>query len=75
MPDGRPVRIEQGTADQFLDERLRPDLFEEACAAAGQSLDLRMREGYDHGYYFVASFMEEHISHHADALGASGASS
>ena len=70
VPDGRPIRIEQGTADQFLDERLRPDIFEEACAAAGQPLDLRMREGYDHGYYFVATFMEEHVRHHADALGA-----
>ena len=73
LPDGRPIRIDQGTADQFLDERLRPDIFEEACAAAGQPLELRMREGYDHGYYFVATFMEEHIRHHADALGASGA--
>lgn len=73
LPSGRPIRIEQGTADQFLDERLRPDIFEEACAAVGQPLELRWREGYDHGYYFVATFMEEHIKHHADALGASEA--
>ena len=74
LPDGRPILVEQGTADQFLDERLRPDVFEEACAAAGQPLELMMREGYDHGYYFVASFMEQHIRHHADALGASSSS-
>ncbi len=73
LPNGRLIRIEQGTADQFLDQRLRPDVFEEACAAVGQPLELRWREGYDHGYYFVATFMEEHIKHHADALGASGA--
>jgi S-formylglutathione hydrolase len=62
------IRIDQGTADQFLDEQLRPELFAAACAESGQPLDLRMRGGYDHGYWFIQTFMEEHLRHHAAAL-------
>jgi S-formylglutathione hydrolase len=62
------ILIDQGLADKFLAEQLHPDLFEQACRAAGQPLTLRRHEGYDHGYYFIATFMEEHIAHHARAL-------
>ena len=60
--------IDQGLADQFLAEQLHPELFEAACSASGQPLTLRRHEGYDHGYYFISSFMAEHIAHHATAL-------
>lgn len=63
------ILIDQGTADQFLDEQLKPDLFVEACDAAGQKLNLRMQKGYDHSYYFIQSFIGDHIKHHADILG------
>ncbi|MEE4185312.1 MAG: S-formylglutathione hydrolase [Gammaproteobacteria bacterium] len=62
------ILIDQGSADQFLAEQLRPELFAAACAQAGQPLTLQMREGYDHGFYFVASFIEEHLRWHAQAL-------
>ena len=62
--------IDVGTADKFLTEQLRPELFEAACADAGQPLDLRRRVGYDHGYYFVATFVADHLAHHAAALAA-----
>lgn len=64
-----PILVDLGTADPFLDVQLRPEPFQEACAAAGQELELRMREGYDHSYYFIASFMEDHLRHHAARLG------
>lgn len=65
----RPILIDCGTADSYLaDGQLLPEVFAEACAKTGQPLNLRMQEGYDHGYYFVASFMEDHIQHHAAAL-------
>jgi S-formylglutathione hydrolase len=60
--------VDQGTADPFLEDRLQPDLLREACAANGHALDLRLGPGYDHGFYFVASFIGEHIAHHARAL-------
>ena len=63
-----PILIDQGTADGFLAEQLRPDLFRAACDAAGQSLELRMRPGYDHSYYFIATFVEDHLRHHAQHL-------
>ena len=63
------ILIDQGTADQFLEEALRPDLFRDACAEAGQPLDLRMQEGYDHSYFFIATFLEDHLRFHATALG------
>jgi S-formylglutathione hydrolase len=63
------ILIDQGLADQFLVEQLHPEAFETACAAAGQPLTLRRHAGYDHGYYFIASFVDEHLRHHAAALG------
>ena len=63
------ILIDQGTADQFLQSELHPHLFKEACEAAGQPLNLRMQEGYDHSYYFMQTFMEDHITHHAKVLG------
>jgi len=64
-----PLLIDQGLADKFLAEQLKPELFEAACLAAGQPLTLRRHEGHDHGYYFIATFMADHIAHHAKALG------
>ena len=61
--------IDQGTADGFLDEGLRPWLFEEAAAKAGIGLTLRMQEGYDHSYFFISTFMDDHLSWHAARLG------
>jgi S-formylglutathione hydrolase len=63
-----PVLIDQGLADNFLATQLHPHLFEAACAQAGQPLTLRRHPGYDHGYYFIASFIEDHLRHHAQAL-------
>ncbi len=66
--DGRTILIDQGLEDQFLEEQLYPHVFEEACAAAGQPFTLRRHEGYDHSYYFISTFMEDHIRHHAAVL-------
>jgi S-formylglutathione hydrolase len=63
-----PLLVDQGTADQFLQLQLRPELLEAACAAAGQPLELRRHEGYDHGYFFVATVVADHIAHHARTL-------
>ncbi len=59
------ILIDQGLADRFLAEQLHPEAFEAACAQAGQPLTLRRHAGYDHGYYFIASFIDEHLRHHA----------
>ena len=59
-----PILIDQGLSDQFLERELRPHLFEEAARKAGYPLRLRRQAGYDHGYYFISSFMEEHLRHH-----------
>ena len=59
------ILIDQGLADKFLSEQLHPQLFEAACAQAGQPLQLRRHAGYDHGYYFIATFMADHLNHHA----------
>ena len=65
----RPILIDQGTADKFLEDgQLLPEVFQEACESAGQPLTLRMQAGYDHSYYFIASFIADHIQHHAAAL-------
>ncbi|MGJ7581253.1 S-formylglutathione hydrolase [Variovorax sp. RHLX14] len=64
------VLIDQGLADKFLAEQLHPHLFETACAAIGQPLTMRRHEDYDHGYYFIQSFMADHLAHHAKQLGA-----
>ncbi|MBX3224569.1 MAG: S-formylglutathione hydrolase [Labilithrix sp.] len=60
--------VDQGTSDKFLERELRPELLEEACAAAGQSLRLRRHDGYDHSYYFIATMMDAHLRHHAKTL-------
>ena len=65
-----PLLIDQGLADKFLAEQLHPDLFEAACLEAGQPLNLRRHEGFDHGYYFIATFVADHIAHHAKFLNA-----
>jgi S-formylglutathione hydrolase len=63
------ILIDQGTADQFLaDQQLLPEKFAAAAAAAGQELSLRMQPGYDHGYYFIQTFMADHLQHHAKIL-------
>ena len=62
--------VDQGTADQFLEEQLKPELLSEACKRAGIPLTLNMREGYDHSYYFISSFMAGHIAWHAARLSA-----
>jgi len=63
------ILIDQGDADRFLEQQLRPELFEQACAEAGQPLLLRRQAGYDHSYWFIASFVDDHLMHHARALG------
>ncbi len=60
------ILVDQGTADGFLENQLRPQLLADACAKAGIALTLRMQEGYDHSYYFISSFMEDHLRWHAD---------
>ena len=63
------ILIDTGDADNFLEPQLKPQLFEAACTNAGQALTSRMQPGYDHSYWFIASFMGDHIAHHAKALG------
>jgi S-formylglutathione hydrolase len=63
-----PILVDQGEADGFLAEQLKPEALREACAAAGHPLTLRLQPGYDHSYYFIASFIEDHLRHHAAAL-------
>jgi S-formylglutathione hydrolase len=60
--------VDVGTADAFLEKELRPDLLEKACAEAGISLQLNRREGYDHSYYFISTFMADHLRWHAQRL-------
>ncbi len=60
-PYPRGILIDQGLADRFLAEQLYPEAFEAACRAVGQPLTLRRHAGYDHGYYFIASFVEDHL--------------
>lgn len=62
--------VDQGTADPFLEGQLKPELLREACAKAGIPLTLRMQEGYDHSYFFIGSFMADHLRWHAERLGA-----
>jgi S-formylglutathione hydrolase len=67
-PYPQGILIDQGLADQFLAEQLHPEMLEAACRAIGQPLTLRRHPGYDHGYYFIASFVADHVEHHAQAL-------
>jgi S-formylglutathione hydrolase len=62
------ILVDQGTADNFLGEQLRPELLEAACREAGIALTLRMQPGYDHSYYFISTFMEDHLRWHAARL-------
>lgn len=64
----KPVLVDQGTGDEFLANQLRPELLEAACAKSGIPLTVRRQDGYDHSYYFIASFMGDHLAHHAAAL-------
>ena len=64
-----PLLIDQGDADEFLSTQLRPELLKAACEAAGHPIMLRMQPGYDHSYYFIATFLADHFAHHAAALG------
>jgi len=75
MDDGARVPdllVDQGTADSFLEGQLKPHLLEESCARAGVPLTLRRQEGYDHSYFFIASFIEDHLRWHAERLCAKG---
>ena len=65
---GPPILVDQDTADKFLDVQLKPELLREACAAAGVPLQLRLHTGYDHSYYFIATWMEDHLRFHAANL-------
>ncbi|MBB4301758.1 S-formylglutathione hydrolase [Rhodobium orientis] len=62
------ILIDQGDADNFLVEQLRPEIFEAACKEAGVPLSLRMQPGYDHSYYFISSFIGDHVAWHAERL-------
>lgn len=63
------ILVDQGNDDAFLAEQLHPELLEQACADSGLDVEIRYHDGYDHGYYFISTFMEEHLRHHADRLG------
>jgi S-formylglutathione hydrolase len=63
-----PLLVDQGEGDEFLHTQLQPQRLQQACDAAGHPLSLRLQPGYDHSYYFIASFIGEHIAHHARAL-------
>jgi S-formylglutathione hydrolase len=63
-----PILVDQGLADKFLSDQLHPEVLEAACRTAGQPLTLRRQEGYDHGYFFISTFMEDHLRHHAAQL-------
>ena len=62
------ILIDQGLDDPFLEEQLKPNLFEAACLRVGQKLDLHFHAGYDHSYYFIQSFISDHIDHHSQVL-------
>ncbi|QKK03490.1 MAG: S-formylglutathione hydrolase [Pseudomonadota bacterium] len=64
----RPIRIDQGEADDFLGEQLQPEVFDKACSDAGVPLELHRHDGYDHSYYFIATFMADHLAWHARQL-------
>lgn len=64
-----PILVDQGEADGFLNDQLRPDLLREACAEADQVVDIRLQPGYDHSYFFIASFVGEHVRFHRERLG------
>jgi S-formylglutathione hydrolase len=65
------ILVDQGDADDFLSSQLKPELLQEVCKDTGQPLTLRMQQGYDHSYYFIASFIGDHVAFHAARLGTS----
>ena len=65
-----PILIDQGLDDNFLTDQLKPQIFADACKHSNQALNLRMHEGYDHSYYFIQSFIADHIDHHSKILAA-----
>lgn len=67
---GPAILVDQGTGDQFLDSQLKPELLAKACGEAGVALDLRMQQGYDHSYFFIGTFIEDHLRFHALNLSA-----
>jgi len=64
-----PLLVDQGETDNFLEEQLKPEALEQACEKAGHELTLRRQSGYDHSYFFISSFIDDHLAHHANALG------
>lgn len=68
LPERALILIDQGLADNFLQEQLHPHLFERACEQVGHPLNLRHHEGYDHGYFFIQTFVDDHLRHHAKQL-------
>lgn len=67
-----PILIDQGTDDDFLATELKPGCLEQACIGTHHPIEVRMQEGYDHSYYFIATFIDDHLRHHAKALGLKG---
>jgi S-formylglutathione hydrolase len=67
-PSSAEILIDQGLSDSFLKEQLDPKAFLAACETAGQSVNFRWQDGYDHSYYFIASFIEDHLRHHAASM-------
>ncbi|MES2831698.1 MAG: S-formylglutathione hydrolase [Pseudomonadota bacterium] len=65
---GPALLVDQGEADQFLNGQLKPELLRTACEQAGVALNLRLQPGYDHSYYFIATFIDDHLRHHAEYL-------
>jgi len=65
---GPALLVDQGTSDPFIESQLKPELLRQACEEAGVALDLRLRDGYDHSYFFIATFIEEHLRFHARHL-------
>ena len=65
---GPPILVDQGTSDSFLEPQLKPELLRQACRDFGVPLNLRLRDGYDHSYFFIATFVEDHLRFHAENL-------
>jgi S-formylglutathione hydrolase len=64
-----PLLVDQGSADPFLEDQLKPNALKAAAEESKLPLELRVQEGYDHSYFFVASFLDDHLKHHAALLG------
>jgi S-formylglutathione hydrolase len=68
FPSGAHILIDQGLSDEFLNNQLEPLIFKKACEKSKQKLTLRMQEGYDHSYYFIASFIDDHLNWHHNEI-------